>query len=126
MRQAIRRVLRSLTYAALAVFVCGQAGVAVSAITLPVDARADAECHCPAGMDHGSCPMHHSKAGRQRCLMRGTQAPTDASLLALVVAVGPPAGPRFLKPATPSVRVATAGTSAIDRRLAPDSPPPRS
>jgi hypothetical protein len=125
MRSTRLPTLLVLTRVVLSMLALAQLGGVLSAVSLPSEARADIECHCPPGMDHGACPMHHSTDGRERCRLRSAQA-AGSAIPALFTPFTPQAPVVAVRPVVTSTPVPSMRAAAVTHHAAPDSPPPRS
>ena len=126
----LRRALRVLATA----WLCGQV-VCLSATpaALCLEAArnmAATACTCANGVDHASCPMHHSTSTKPRskseCSCRGAADPDTAVLVAII-------GPTAVMPGEIALdTLRSASTLAPESTpylpgpiLVPDGPPPR-
>jgi hypothetical protein len=81
---------------------------------------------CPGVAPGQVCPMHHTKEGQRKCVVRGACASSTAALITLSGGLGLPA---HASDAGVSQRAAGAiflsASSTLSRLAPPESPPPR-
>jgi len=123
-------VRSALRFTAAFWLTCQLAGVCAAPATLawmPVQTSShDDEACCPGLQPGQVCPMHHTREGGKRCLMRNACGSADASLVALVFTSGilpqsTPVAIVFDRHAAPSMSAPV----AIARPEPPDPPPPK-
>ncbi len=108
--------------------VCQAAAVASAPFALwqsgPTIAVED-DC-CPGVAPGQVCPMHHTKEGQRKCVLRGACASSSAALIALSGGLGLPAhtGATSVARAANGLVVFTA-PDTLTRLARPESPPPR-
>jgi hypothetical protein len=122
----IRRLLVSIAVAWLFVHVSVVTGT--TALLLAGGASAaDIICTCAHGADHGSCPMHRTRADSARCRLQSTQNDLGLALLSMLCPLTLPVA------AVDNVAVISAplpkgydASLPLDWTAPPDAPPPRS
>jgi len=109
---------------------CQLAGVcaapaALACMPAPTSSHEDEAC-CPGLQPGQVCPMHHTREGAKRCLMRSACGSGDGALVALVFTSG------VLPPRTAvaialdrHTAVSLSTPIAIARPEPPDPPPPK-
>lgn len=135
MRSAIlteymRIVRRRLPWMVGAWLLCQAAAAASAPLALccrPASdlAVADEEC-CPGVAPGQVCPMHHTKEGGRKCVMRSACASNDAALLSLSGIVGLTSRESFsISDRTLWASIAPMQPNTLARASRPESPPPR-
>lgn len=123
----VRQLLRVVAGIWLVSQLAGVCAAPIAFAIVPVHAAADDETACCPGLKPGQvCPMHHTREGMRKCLMRNACGSSDAMLVALTFGTGvlPDIGGAIADFQTAPSPVARSA-SAIHRPAHPDSPPPR-
>jgi hypothetical protein len=81
---------------------------------------------CPGVAPGQVCPMHHTKEGQRKCVVRGACASSSAALIALSGGLGLPARADAAAVVAAANGDVVQGAPDLLTRLArPESPPPR-
>jgi hypothetical protein len=124
----MQRVRRRLPWIVGAWLLCQAAAVASAPLALwrtaPTISVED-DC-CPGVAPGQMCPMHHTKEGTRKCVVRGACDTSHAALLALSGGLGLPslATSPIVRPPSAD-RIALSRPTTIVRAARPESPPPR-
>ena len=125
MPRFFRRLLVPLTATWVSLHVLVVTGTTITVLAAGLS-MSDIVCTCAEGADHGSCPMHGTRADSTRCRLQSTQ---DDLGVALMSVLGPMTLPVASTHATadtsPSLLKGYDATLPLEWTVPPESPPPR-